>query len=428
MIRAGSKTGEIDRALFSCRRRFLTALGGALVSCPRGPYTRTMAENTSSQDFNAGQALVLSGGGARAAYQVGCMRALANGLPQYRPQILTGVSAGAINATHLAAFHGSWSDSVEALVALWRAMSTEQVYRSGLGPLASRMGHWGLHFVSGGRLGRKDIRGMVNNKPLRRYLRAHLLADPASSEVYGVDQNLADGWLKALAVVTTNYASGRSEAWVDTLQEHIWSGSQVSARRASLTIEHIMASAALPFFFPAVKLGNQWHGDGGIRLAAPLSPAMRLGAKRILAVSPRTQADSGGSELPMGYPSPGQVAGVMLNAVFLDLLDFDALQMQRVNDLLKRIPQEQWGRQRHVDVMVLRPREDLGKIARQSQRQMSGAFRFFSGGFGGRDEPTADALSMVNFEPGYIGRLIDSGEQDTRARLPEIEAFLRGSN
>lgn len=387
-----------------------------------------MSEGNSSAELNSGQALVLSGGGARAAYQVGCLRALSQALPNYRPQILTGVSAGAINATHLAAFQGSWQDSVEALVGLWQHMRTDKVYRTGLGPMMGRMAHWGLHFVSGGRLGRKDIRGMVQNAPLRSYLQEHLAADPATGEICGVDQNLADGWLKALAVMTTNYASGRSEAWVDTLEETIWSGSQVSARPTSLTIDHVMASAALPFFFPAVRLRNHWHGDGGVRLAAPLSPALRLGAKRILAVSPRVKPQRLEEGLATSYPSPGQVAGVMLNAVFLDLLDFDALQMQRINDLLRRIPQQNWGNQRQVDVMVLRPQQDLGQIARQSQPEMPGAFRFFAGGFGGRDEPTADALSMVNFEPGYVGQLIAFGEQDTHERMDEIEAFLRGQD
>lgn len=387
-----------------------------------------MSEGNSSAELNSGQALVLSGGGARAAYQVGCLRALSQALPNYRPQILTGVSAGAINATHLAAFQGSWQDSVEALVGLWQHMRTDKVYRTSLGPMMGRMAHWGLYFVSGGRLGRKDIRGMVQNAPLRSYLQEHLAADRATGEICGVDQNLADGWLKALAVMTTNYASGRSEAWVDTLEETIWSGSQVSARPTSLTIDHVMASAALPFFFPAVRLRNHWHGDGGVRLAAPLSPALRLGAKRILAVSPRVKPQRLEEGLATSYPSPGQVAGVMLNAVFLDLLDFDALQMQRINDLLRRIPQQNWGNQRQVDVMVLRPQQDLGQIARQSQPEMPGAFRFFSGGFGGRDEPTADALSMVNFEPGYVGQLIAFGEQDTHERMDEIEAFLRGQD
>ena len=387
-----------------------------------------MSDRNSAAELNSGQALVLSGGGARAAYQVGCLRALSHALPNYRPQILTGVSAGAINASHLAAFQGTWQDSVEALVSLWQQMRTEKVYRTGVGPMMGRMTHWGLHFVSGGRLGRKDIRGMVQNAPLRSYLKQHLAADPETGEICGVDQNLADGWLKALAVMTTNYASGRSEAWVDTLEETIWSGSQVAARRTSLTIDHVMASAALPFFFPAVRLRNHWHGDGGVRLAAPLSPALRLGAKRILAVSPRVKPQDPVEGLATSYPSPGQVAGVMLNAVFLDLLDFDALQMQRINDLLRRIPRQNWGNQRQVDVMVLRPQQDLGQIARESQPQMPGAFRFFAGGFGGRDEPTADALSMVNFEPGYIGQLIEFGEQDTRARMDEIEAFLRGQD
>lgn len=376
--------------------------------------------------FNSGQALVLSGGGARAAYQVGCLRAIAQEIPDYRPEVLTGVSAGAINATHLGAFQGSWRDSVEALVSLWLQMQTSKVYRTGLGPLMSRMSHWGLHFVSGGRFGRKDIRGMVNNSPLRAYLQQHLAAEPGTGEIAGVDRNLADGWLKALAVVTTNYGSGRSQAWVDTLAEQIWSGSQVAGQRASLTIEHVMASAALPFFFPSVRLQGQWHGDGGVRLVAPLSPAMRLGARRILAVSPRTLLKQTQKEVPVSYPSSGQVAGVMLNAVFLDLLDFDALQMQRINDLLRRIPRQNWGDQRQVEVMVLRPRQDLGQIARQSQPQMPRAFRFFAGGFGGKNEPTADALSMVNFEPDYLRQLIECGEQDTQARMDEVEAFLRG--
>jgi NTE family protein len=145
-----------------------------------------------------------------------------------------------------------------------------------------------------------------------------------------------------------------------------------------------------------------------------------------LAVSPRTLPKQKKSDAPVSYPSPGQIAGVMLNAVFLDLLDFDALQMQRINDLLRRIPKQNWGDQRQVDVMVLRPRQDLGEIARQSQPQMPRAFRFFSGGFGGKNEPTADALSMVNFEPDYLGQLIDCGEQDTMARMDEVEAFLSG--
>jgi NTE family protein len=206
-------------------------------------------------------------------------------------------------------------------------------------------------------------------------------------------------------------------------------GSQVSATPTHISIQHIMASAALPLFFPAVSIDGQWHGDGGVRLAAPLSPAMHLGAKRILAVSPRAQP----LHLPptatnQSYPSPAQVAGVMLNAIFLDLLDYDAIQMERINGLLANLPEAHWGAYSPVDVMVLRPQEDLGHVARDHEIEMPKAFRFFKGGFAGKDDPSADALSMVNFEPEYIGRLIDLGEQDTAERIDEITAFLRGSS
>jgi NTE family protein len=247
--------------------------------------------------------------------------------------------------------------------------------------------------------GAKTFVAWLTTNPCATICWGNWLRKAGGGEILGVDRNLAAGWLKALAVVTTNYTSGRSEAWVDTLQPSIWSGSQVHARRASLSVEHVMASAALPFFFPSVNLQGQWHGDGGVRLAAPLSPAMRLGARRILAVSPRAKVETH-TESAAAYPSPGQVAGVMLNAIFLDLLDYDALQMQRINELLRVIPESEWDGRRPVEVMVLRPQEDLGQVARQSQSQMPPAFRFFAGGFGGRDEPTADALSMVNFEPG----------------------------
>ena len=373
------------------------------------------------------QGLVLSGGGARAAYQVGCLRQLSRSLPEYHPQILTGVSAGAINAVHLSAYQGSWQDSVESLNLIWRSLSTSQVYETGLTQLLKRSMHWGLRLASGGKLGAKDIRGMVDNRPLEQFLKANLAH--SDGRVAGIADNLQAGVLQALAIISTSYANGRSVAWVASNTDEINMGSQVSAKPTHITIQHIMASAALPLFFPAVSIEGQWHGDGGVRLAAPLSPAMHLGAKRILAVSPRAQP----LQLPktaanQSYPSPSQVAGVMLNAIFLDLLDYDAIQMERINGLLKNLPEAHWGTYSPVDVMVLRPQEDLGHVARDHEIELPKAFRFFKGGFAGKNEPSGDALSMVNFEPEYIGRLIDLGEQDTAERMDEITAFLRGSS
>ena len=368
------------------------------------------------------QALVLSGGGARAAYQVGCLRHIAQAIPEYRPDILTGVSAGAINAVHLAAYRGDWLDAVEKLRTLWLSLETNKVYHADFRHVSRRVLHWGLRVLSGGRLGRGDVRGMVDSSPLEQFLHANLVQQDGC--VVGIQENLQEAVLQAVAIITTNYASGRSEAWVQSVNEELWQKGQLNSKSAEITVPHILASAALPMFFPAVSLNGQWHGDGGIRLTAPLSPAMHLGADRILAVSPRAQSRTEAVPSTTGYPSPAQIAGVLLNSVFLDLLDFDALQMQRINDLLANMSAAEWNGFRPVDVMVLRPKEDLGELARAHEIDLPKSFRFFEQGLGDKREPSADALSMVMFEPEYLGLLMQLGEQDAAARSEEIRSFL----
>lgn len=368
------------------------------------------------------QALVLSGGGARAAYQVGCLRHIARAIPEYRPNILTGVSAGAINAVHLAGYRGDWLDAVEKLRTLWLRLETHKVYHADFRHVSRRVLHWGLRVLSGGRLGRGDVRGMVDNSPLEQFLRANLLEENGS--VVGIHENLQEAVIEALAIITTNYASGRSEAWVQSANNALWQRGQLLSKPAEISVPHILASAALPMFFPAVSLNGQWHGDGGIRLSAPLSPAMHLGADRILAVSPRAQTRPDGQFGSNSYPSPAQIAGVLLNSVFLDLLDFDALQMQRINGLLETLPESEWDGFRPVDVMVLRPKEDLGELARAHELELPKAFRFFQQGLGDKREPSADALSMVMFEPEYLGLLMELGERDAAERSDEIRSFL----
>ncbi len=374
----------------------------------------------------AQQALVLSGGGARAAYQVGCLRHIAKAMPEYRPNILTGVSAGAINAVHLAAYRGSWADAVEALRELWLSLETQQVYYTDMGHVVRRVLHWGLRVLSGGRFGRAHLRGMVDNGPLEQFFRRALPLE--GNRVVGIGDNVEEKLLDALAIITTNYSTGRSVAWVEGGDQEDWTRGQINARATNITLQHIMASSALPMFFPAVSLQSAWHGDGGIRLTAPLSPAMHLGASRILAVSPRAkpvQGTAGGENDP--YPSPAQIAGVMLNAVFLDLLDFDALQMTRINQLVDQLSEDESGDFRRVDVMVLRPREDLGKLAAEHEIDLPNPFRFFERGLtDGSNSRSADALSMVIFEPEYLGLLMRLGEEDAAVRSGEIEAFLRG--
>lgn len=368
---------------------------------------------------------MLSGGGARAAYQVGCLRHIAQVMPEYRPQILTGVSAGAINAVHLASSRGSWAEAVARLSDIWLSLETDRVYSTEFSSIMGRVMKWGMRVLSGGRLGKAELRGMVDNRPLREFLRANLPMD--EDRILGIEENLAEGLLQSLAIVTTNYGSGRSVAWVEGESDTLWKRGQLRARDVEMTLDHIMASAALPMFFPAVKLENMWHGDGGIRLTAPLSPALHLGATRILAVSPRAKPTTAmPPEMREPYPSPAQIAGVLMNAVFLDMLDYDALQMNRINRLVEQLPEQQRGDMRNVEVMVLRPREDLGMLAAEHELNMPRAFRFFERGLNNRNARSSDALSMVIFEPEYLAMLIRMGEEDAAARSDEIEAFLRG--
>ena len=374
-------------------------------------------------------ALVLTGGGARAAYQVGCLRYISRAMPDYRPQILTGASAGAINAVHLAASQKPWADAVEELRDLWLGLTTEKVYVTSTANLVRRVFVWGLRVISGGRLGHADIRGMVDNAPLRQFLGAHLPLEDGA-RIGGIADNIKQGWLESLAIMTTNYGSGRAVAWVEAREDRSsWSEGQLRGYPMQTSLDHVMASSALPMFFPAVRLEDMWHGDGGIRLNAPLSPARRLGATRILAVSPRAKPVHGlPPDMRDPYPSPAQIAGVMLNSVFLDNLDYDAEQMGRINKLLANIPAAQHGEFRPIDVLVLRPREDLGKLAREHEVELPSSFRFFESGLNNRNKRSSDTLSMVIFEPEYLSLLMRLGEEDAAERHDEIEAFLAGDS
>lgn len=198
--------------------------------------------------------------------------------------------------------------------------------------------------------------------------------------------------------------------------------------QTTLTLDHVLASAALPFVFPAVQVCEEWHGDGGIRLTAPLSPAIHLGAERILAIStryPRTRAEAEKPSI-VGYPPPAQVASILMNAIFLDLVDEDALRLTRINELLERCPEARDGSLRKVRLLVIRPSCDLGRLARAYEPRLPAAFRFVTRGTGTRETKSPDALSMVMFQSDYLKRLIETGETDAEARKDEIEAFLSG--
>jgi NTE family protein len=372
-------------------------------------------------------ALMFSGGGARAAYQVGFLRLLAREFPDVVPGILTGVSAGGINAAYLATRQEPFAEKVEALAAIWGDIHIDNVFRVDLRDLASRTVRWGGRLLSGGKHPMPSARSLVDTAPLRELL--HRLLATGGGEITGIAESLRAGWLRAVALTASSYTTGQSLTWVQTREDRgiqTWERPQRKSVACALRVDHVVASSALPFFFPAVEVDGAWYGDGGIRLTAPLSPAVHLGARRIIAVSTRYARSRAEADRPAitGYPPPAQVAGVLYNAIFLDQLDSDALQLQQVNRLIARLPETARDGLRPIELLMLRPSVDLGRLANAYEPDLPRAFRFLTRGLGTRETRSNDMLSLVMFQADYVKRLIELGEADAHARLEDIRRFL----
>jgi len=375
--------------------------------------------------------IVMTGGGARAAYQVGFLRCVARRFPELRVPYVTGVSAGAINAALLASHHGTFLQAVRELSELWSNLTTRDVFRTDTRSLAMNALNWVRQLASGGLgvsargLGSpKLVRGLVDTHPLRQYLTEVLHC--VDGELTGIQYNLDAGRLQAVAISATSYSTGRSVTWIQGNRVDLWQRPQRMPLLATIKVDHVMASAALPLFFPAVRVDNAWYGDGGIRLVAPLSPAVHLGAKRIIAVSTRFAASEAEAEEEaiQGYPPPAQVMGILLNSIFLDLLDHDAVRLRRLNQLIEELPEERRHDLKEVKLLTLRPSADLGRMAGQFEAQLPRAFRFLTRGLGTKETRSPDFLSLILFQPDYLRALIEMGERDAEARAGEIEAFL----
>lgn len=370
--------------------------------------------------------LVMGGGGARAAYQVGFLRCVARRFPELRIPYITGVSAGAINAALLAGHHGTFLQAVEELTQLWSKLAVGDVFRVDGTALAKNFVKWAKQLVAGGMGGAPPrVRGLVDTDPLRRYLEEVLHS--VDGELTGINYNLEHGRLRAVALSTSSYSTGQSVTWIQGQSDvQGWERPQRRARRTTLTVDHVMASAALPLFFPAVQLGNGWYGDGGIRLTAPLGPALHLGARRIMAISTRYErsVEEAGEPVIHGYPPPAQVLGVLLNSIFLDLLDADAVRLEVLNRLVEQLPEDKRAGLEPVKLIVLRPSVDLGKLANDYEPQLPKGFRYLTRALGTRETSSPDFLSLVLFQPDYLEALMEIGDRDAQERADEIADFL----
>jgi len=383
------------------------------------------ADTPETPDAGRGKlAIVLTGGGARAAYQVGVLRCLARRFPELRFDIVTGVSAGAINAVYLAASSRGLAAAADGLSRLWHDLEVEDVFRTDAWSLGRMMLGWGARLVSGGARLLPQMRGMVDTSPLQGLLSRELAPD--GGEAAGIADNLEGGRLQAVALTTLDYATGRTVTWVQGCDIENWERPNRGSAKCRITVDHVMASASLPLLFPAVRLGDAWHGDGGIRLSAPLSPALHLGARRVLALSTRYDRSRAEAAKPAtrGYPPPAQILGHLMNAVFLDLLDQDVMRLERLNRVLFQVPAEAREGLAPVEVLVLRPSLDLGRLAADYEIRLPGLFRFLTRGLGTRQTESPDFLSLLMFQPEYLRRLIEIGEADAEARADEIAALV----
>lgn len=368
-------------------------------------------------------ALVLTGGGARAAYQVGVLRWIARQYPAARFPIVTGVSAGAINATFLASHPGALADAVRRLFDIWSTMTVDLVFRVDSRSLASHVGRWGFRLLSGGSVWAPEVRGLVDCTPLHDMLRDVYRLE-AGDVIGGIAKNIDARRLWAVAVTTSHYVSGRSVIWTQGHDLDEWARPDQRSRNTELTLAHVLASSALPLFFPAIRLEDGWHGDGGIRMTAPCSAALHLGANRILAISTRHQPSEPFESGRDPYPPPLQISGQLLNAIFLDDLDRDAMTLERVNHLLRDVPTEKRRGLRLVDLLVIRPSVDLGRLMADYEPDLPRVFRYLVRGLGSREIRSPDLLSLLAFQPAYLRRLIEIGEADAAAHADEIAALL----
>ena len=374
-----------------------------------------------------GLSLVLSGGGARAAYQVGVLQFLSREFPFAIPEILTGVSAGGINAAFLAARQEPLPRRVDELAEMWSSLRIDEVFRVDQ-DLWWRAVRWAGRLVSGGKSPLRPAKSLVDTQPLRELLARELYAN-SDGLIEGISQSLRAGWLSAFALTASSYTTGQSITWVQTREDcamPAWERPQRKSEACALRVDHVMASAALPFFFPAIEIDGAWYGDGGIRQTAPLSPAIHLGATRILAVTTRYAKTREEADRPVitAYPPPAQVAGVLFNAIFLDLIDGDAMHLRQINDLIADLPPERRDGLRPIRLFVLRPSEDLGRLANAYEAELPKGFRFLTRGLGTKETRSNDMLSLVMFQTDYCRRLIELGESDARKRRDEFAAFF----
>lgn len=391
-------------------------------------FRRQTAANIDAPPVPVKRALILSGGGARAAYQVGVLKAVAEILPTGHPNpfpIICGTSAGAINALTLACHTGNFRDTVSNLEAIWRQLTPDQIYRSDLWSLLKGGGSLLASLLNEG-VGRNRPVSLLDNTPMQQLIER-------SVDFNQIEHSIEQGGLEAVCVTAMGYNSGQSVSFFqgrDDLKG--WDRHRRTGSRCQLSLKHLMASAAIPTIFPTVHINREYFGDGALRQLAPISPALHLGAQRVFVVGVsgnRNPEQWSRRRRSRHSPSMAQVMSHLLASAFIDSLEGDIEHLERTNSLLELIPEQLRADAglpiSPIDSLVISPTEELDKIAGRKVRYLPKTLRFFmravgataKGGGGG-------AASYLLFAPAFCETLIDLGYKDAMWERQNIEAFF----
>ncbi|GIU46955.1 patatin-like phospholipase family protein [Shewanella algidipiscicola] len=366
-------------------------------------------------------ALVLGGGGARAAYQIGVLKAIVQFYPRNHGipfKIICGTSAGAINGTSIATHASCFHLGVRKLEWIWRHFNTHMIYRASFTGVFSHLAKMALMGLQDERIN-PEPGSLFDNEPLRGLL----------NEVINfarIDRNIANGALHALSIDTSCYNSSRSVTFFQASRQiEEWNRARRGGQRTHLNTEHLLASAAIPLVFPSIKLNRGYYGDGSVHQLAPLSSAIHLGAKKIMVInldSPHKQAHQ-----EMEYhPKTATIAGHLLDTIFSDTLNSDLERLQRINSTLSLIPEaaRQQASLKPIDTLVIKPSEDLSQIAAQYYHKMPLAVRTLLRLIGINQQSDSSIVSYLLFEQPYCSALINLGYQDAMCQVDEIKAFF----
>lgn len=365
------------------------------------------------------------GGGARAAYQVGVLRAIAASLPGKTSTpfpIICGTSAGAINAVALAARASNFRAAVGRMLRIWSQLHVNHVYRAGLIDVLRSLWRWAGSVVFSRRSRFAPV-SLLDNSPLRKLLERCI-------DFSGIQRAINDGALDALCVTASGYASGHSLSFFQGTEDlSSWQRARRVGCRTEIGLNHILASTAIPFVFTPVHLGSEYYGDGSMQQLAPFSPVLHLGADRVLAISVGRPARKYQQDQPNeGFPSLAQIAGHLLDCVFLDSLEMDLERLRRINQTIDLMPQEVRDKHglslRRVETLVLAPSQPIESIASRFADALPWPVRMLMRLLGGSGKGGSNLLSYLLFEQTYCRALIKLGYDDTMRRMQEVLQFL----